>query len=339
MTHLITPWTEIAASYKGTILLGNGASMAACSKFGYGSLLGHAHTNGLLEHDVNSLFEFFGTKDFELILRLVWQATNVNKALKIRDDRTSQAYFNVRESLIKAVRAVHPEYADMEKHLPKMYHFLKCFDTVISLNYDLLVYWAITYGLNIYDGHKFKDCFLRDGKFDDSWQRMRKLYKETANTLVFYPHGNLSLCRNSVEIEAKIHASGANLLATILHTWCTGTRVPLFVSEGTMQQKITSIQGSHYLSTVYREVLTSQRSNLTIYGWALGEHDRHILNRMKDTGIKRVAVSVYGSSQAYCNYAYQVIKDELGPVEIDFFDCESPDCWITPKNTNQLVLK
>lgn len=328
MPYPISQWTQIAPNYQqGTILLGNGASMAVSPSFGYGSLLKHAKQTGLLADDVNRLFHFFGTSDFELILRLVWQASNVNKSLEIPDQRTHQAYLNVRECLIQAVRNVHPEYDLVSGLLPSMYQFLKGFDTVISLNYDLLVYWTMTYGLNVEDGHQFKDCF-RNGAFDDAWQRFRNRYREQTNTLVFYPHGNLALCRNVVEQELKIHNAGAGLLEAILQAWCSEQFVPLFVSEGTRQQKVSSIQNSYYLSTVYREVLTSQRFALTLFGWAIGEHDRHLLQRMRGTGIQRVAVSVFRGDQVYCNYAYHVIQDALGPVHIDFFDSESPSCWI-----------
>lgn len=329
MPYPISQWTQIAHYYyRGTILLGNGASIAVSSNFGYGSLLGHAQRSGLLADEVNRLFDFFGTSDFELILRLVWQASNVNRSLQIPDDRTHQAYLNVRECLIQAVRDVHPEYDVVSSQLPSMYQFLKEFDTVLSLNYDLLVYWTMTYGINIQDGHQFKDCFLGDGTFDDIWWRFRELYREQTNTLVFYPHGSLALCRTAVEQEYKIHSAGSGLLETILQAWRSEQVVPLFVSEGVMQQKVSAIQSSYYLSTVYREVLTSQRSTLTLYGWGIGEHDRHLLRRMRGTGIQRVAVSVFRGDQVYCNYAYQTIQDDLGPVFVDFFDSESPGCWV-----------
>ncbi|MCV5197627.1 DUF4917 family protein, partial [Klebsiella pneumoniae] len=35
-------------------------------------------------------------------------------------------------------------------------------------------------------------------------------------------------------------------------------------------------------------------------------------------------------NQVYCNHAYQVIQDDLGPVRVDFFDSESPGCWVHP---------
>ncbi|MEJ1165672.1 DUF4917 family protein [Variovorax sp. CCNWLW186] len=330
MPFPIEQWVQISRIYhQDTLLLANGASIAVSPSFSYGSLLDHAQQGGLLEEDVSLLFHFFETSDFELVLRLVWQASNVNKSLRIPDNRTHQAYLNVRECLIRAVRDVHPEYDPVSGRLPSMYEFLKGFDTVLSLNYDLLVYWTMTYGLNVQDGHLFKDCF-RNGMFDDNWQRFREPYRERTNTLVFYPHGNLALCRNAVEQESKIHRAGAGLLDAILEAWRSEQVVPLFVSEGTTQQKVSSIQNSYYLSTVYREVLASRRSTLTLYGWGLGKHDWHLLQRMRGTGIQRVAVSVFRGDQAYCNYAHQVIQDELGPVKVDFFDSESPGCWIQP---------
>jgi hypothetical protein len=179
------------------------------------------------------------------------------------------------------------------------------------------------------DLRRIKDCFII-GEFDDDWRRFRRTFRENVNTLVFYPHGSLALCRNNVEQEFKIHAAGGGLLEAIPQEWRSERFVPLFVSEGTMKQKVASIQNSYYLSTVYREVLTAPRQTLTLFGWGLGEHDRHLLKRMRGTGIQRVAVSVFQRNQPYCNMAYQSIQDDLGPVEVEFFDSESLGCWIHP---------
>ncbi|HGD7813720.1 TPA: DUF4917 family protein, partial [Escherichia coli] len=92
MPHAIMPWAQIAPNYhRNTILLGNGASIAVSPVLDYGSLLAYAHRAGLLTHDMNRLFQFFRTSDFEMILRLVWQASNVNRSLQIPDNRTHQA--------------------------------------------------------------------------------------------------------------------------------------------------------------------------------------------------------------------------------------------------------
>ncbi|MEW7314438.1 DUF4917 family protein [Buttiauxella gaviniae] len=329
MPFNIHPWSELAPRYDGTILLGNGASIAVSPRFAYGSLLEHVTQRESLEEDVRRLFDFFKTKDFELILRIVWQASNVNKSLEIEDARTHEAYLRIRECLIQAVRDVHPEHDEVDEQLPYIYAFLKRFKTVISLNYDLIVYWTMTYGLDINDQHRFKDCFLARGLFEQDWQRLRgMLGNEQSNTLVFYPHGSLILCRNRVEQEHKIHIRGSGLLESILERWQSEEVVPLFVSEGTYEQKVSSIQSSYYLSTVYREVLTEPRESLVILGWGMGEHDVHLLKRMARTRIQRVAVSVFRGDQAYCTRVNQLIRDNLGPhVLIEFFDSESPSCW------------
>lgn len=333
MPFEIMPWDAISQNYGNTILLGNGASMAVSPRFSYPSLLQRAADRGLLPRDAQQLFQFFGTQDFELILRVVWQAYNVNRSLGIHDQRTHVAYANVRDCLIQTVRDIHPEYHTVSDFLPNIYGFLRGFQTVISLNYDLVVYWTMTYGLGVPDRHTFKDCFV-GGTFSDDWQRFREpIYGDNSTTLVMHPHGHLALCRNRIEQESKIHArDSAGLLETILWHWQGEQVVPLFVSEGTWQQKVASIQNSYYLSTVYREVLTEPKDNLVIYGWGFGEQDLHLLQRMQGAGLRRVAVSVRRDDQVYCNRVFQTIQGILGwQIQVEFFDRESPGCWIHPR--------
>jgi hypothetical protein len=223
---------------------------------------------------------------------------------------------------------VHPEHDEVLDSLPKIYKYLKNFNTVVSLNYDLVLYWAIMHGLDIEDGHTFKDCFI-SGKFDSDWRRFRSpIGQEEKVSLVFYPHGNLVLCRNRVEEETKLLSKNAGLLESVLSAWKSEKYVPLFVSEGTKEQKVRSIQGSHYLSIVYREVLPAPKYNIAIYGWAIGEHDIHILNRLYDPLLTRVAVSVYGDDQAYCNRINQIILQHMkNDIDVVFFDSRSEGCW------------
>jgi hypothetical protein len=334
MRFAIKPWQAVSENYDCTVLLGNGASISISSSFSYGSLLQYAVKQRMLTDDVQRLFEFFETEDFELVLRIVWHASNVNRSLQIQDERTLAAYLSLRDCLIQTVREIHPEHGAVRVHLPNIHQFLKRFKTVISLNYDLVVYWAMTYGLDADRQHALKDCFVADGAFKDDWQRFRQpIRQERSTSLVFFAHGSLLLCRDLVEQERKIHDDGRGLLDAVLQRWKSGKAVPLFVSEGTSQQKVASIQNSYYLSTVYREVLRSRRDTLVVYGWSFAEQDIHLLKRMKDTGIKRVAISVFQEDQAYCNRVFQVIHDELGSqVEVDFFDSESPGSWIHPLN-------
>ncbi|MCR9663887.1 DUF4917 family protein [Vibrio sp. TRT 21S02] len=330
MSYEINNWSDLEGRYNHSILLGNGASISINRSFSYASLKEHAIEHGLLSEEVEKLFEHFETDDFELILRLVWQANKVNAALSIKDKATKKAYEHVRQCLIEAVRSIHPEYSEVEDDLDAIGSFLSRFKTVLSLNYDLTLYWVIMKSNRADDGHRFKDCFI-SGEFDEDWSRFRESLnrRDRRTTLVFYPHGNLALARNVVEEEVKLDSrSSIDLLRSILSKWETGNYIPLFVSEGVTTQKVRAIQNSHYLYTTYREVLPDLGKSLVIYGWGLGEHDVHIIERIKVSKVKRIAVSVYGNDQAYCRRVSEIILDTFGrDFEIDFFDSQSSGCW------------
>lgn len=331
MTYIISEWSDISGIYKNSsLLLGNGSSISVDPRFSYKSLVEHAKKNNFLNESIQQLFGFFKTNDFELILRLVWQAYNVNIALSIDDVKTRNAYINVRECLIETVRSIHPEYDEIAYQLPAIYNFIKEFRTIVSLNYDVILYWAMMYGRNKIDGHDLKDCFVHNN-FHINWRQLREprdIFSQQV-TLVFYPHGNLILARDNVETDCKILSNhGQDLLESILTNWQSGSFVPLFVSEGTSTQKIKSINSSVYLNTVYREVLINLGTSLVIYGWGLGEQDAHILNRLKQSWVRSVAVSVYNNDQAYCYRVAEQIHQILGEhVSVHFFNCNSQGCW------------
>ena len=130
----IEDWDDIRAQYnRSTLILGNGASIAVNRQFNYQSLLQHAFNNNLLNNErINRLFNFFETYDFELILRRIWQAHNVNQILRINNTDLSQVYEEIRNGLIATVRSIHPSYQEVEPFLNNIYNFIKQFDTIIS---------------------------------------------------------------------------------------------------------------------------------------------------------------------------------------------------------------
>lgn len=337
----IHQWVDIEKEFiGGTILLGNGASMAVCKKFGYEKLWKKAKGIGAFSSEiikwVDDICKEFVTWDFEYIMRLLWQASVINRFLDICDDKTSRVYSEVRGGLIKTVREVHPNFDDVSERMDAMCRFLRGFDTILSLNYDLLVYWCVIQEINLFkdnrsEGHVFKDCFS-DGVFDRDWRKFRTpISGQKSCSLVFYPHGNLALSRHMDGGEKKIHRNEDDLLDSILKEWEGGDGVPLFVSEGRSQQKISSIHSSNYLSTVYWEVLGERRSSLVIYGWGVAEQDHHLLERMKGSGIKKVAVSVHNGDQDYIFKVENTLRRYFGQeFELSFFDSNSPGCWIHP---------
>lgn len=334
MGFKIYKWNEIDKHYEGgSLLLGNGASMAVDKRFGYQSLIEHAEMKGLLPNDVFLLFDFFKTNDFELILRLVWQASNVNRSLGIPDEKTHGAYIRVRECLIDTVRSIHPQYVEISHNFMPIYDFLKKFRTVISLNYDLIVYWAIMYGNEIKDWHAVKDCF-NNQRFEQNWKRYRMPIRyDKSTTLVFYPHGNLILSRDNIESEFKLSNVDGCLLDSILKAWRSEQCVPLFVCEGESYQKIKAIESSNYLNVVYREVYKDVGRKLVVYGWGIGKQDEYILKKLASSEVESIAVSVYGNNQDYCRRVIHTIFENISmrKVRVEFFDSESQGCWNNPQ--------
>lgn len=342
MNYKIHNWQDISNDFSESILLGNGASIGIDSSFNYSSLKDHACSNGLLNQSVNSLFDYFETSNFELILRLVWQATKVNEALALTDNATTTAYDHIRTCLIKAVQEIHPPHNSIEDQIPAITNFLSPFKTILSLNYDLTLYWVMMYAneqvRKLSRGTEFKDCMIK-GRFRSDWQTLRGPLRGTKAALVFYPHGSLVLARHIAQqevklalTEVKLNASTPNdLLDYIKKSWLSGDYVPLFVSEGTSAQKVKAIENSHYLSIVYREVIPLIGKNLTIFGWGFGESDIHILKKLKESSVERIAVSVYQNDQSYCIRAAQMIRSHIGKdIKITFFDSESNGCWNKP---------
>lgn len=336
--YAIKDWAEIKDDYEnGNLIIGNGASVALHQKFRFDSLKEEAEKLRLFNEDISKLFIEFDTSDFELILRLVWHAKLVNKHLGIIDQKIDSAYENIKEALIKVVKEVHCEHSDIADQLPQLYQFTKQFRTVVSLNYDLILYWILMYGNRNEDGHRFKDCFQGSGLFRNNWQDLRNpIRKEKEVTLSLYQHGNLSIFRDAKNTETKVQRGDFEGLLEVITSQWEDNKIPLFVAEGTGTKKLESIKSSPYLSTIFYEVLPdliTQKANLVIYGWSLGEQESHLVKQIfKNKQSGKVAISIFQNNQEECHRIYRLIKNEkVAPnIEVEFFDSQSSGCWNNP---------
>ncbi|MBK6618929.1 MAG: DUF4917 family protein [Nitrosomonas sp.] len=329
----IDVWASLRDANWQTLLLGNGASIAIHNEFAYPTLHSVADAKGLLATTA-PIFAKLGTTDFEHVLLACWYAEHVNVALGTPSADISAAYAEVRTALIQAVHSVHPVHADVAADLQRAGTFASSFPTVVSLNYDLTLYWAMLL-FNAANGSWFKDAF-HHSEFQTDWGYLRRpLPPATGATLVFYPHGSLSVARDYIGDETKIAVAAGDLLETITHRWSSGHYVPVFVSEGTSKEKVASIRRSHYLTNVYEEVLPELGENLVVYGWSFDERDQHVLNAISANPPKRMAVSVFtgqpdGDQQAFCHQVLKAAGQSLPDTVLTFFDSRSPGCWNNP---------
>lgn len=331
-------WQDIQEVKFDSLIIGNGASIAVSSRFSYRELFQTVMALQIVDPDLKNVFDYLQTSDFELVLNRLWHSHHINIALGIEEEKTEKAYEQIRNALIAAVRENHADFVDVEAKLERMADFLKPFQKVISLNYDLVIYWAIMSGNAMAHGNWFKDCFY-NGNFLDDWERLRQPHGTLAgSTLVFYPHGNLLLATDIAGSESKLSVSqGAvdSLLENILTKWDQGNNLPLFVSEGQSEQKLKAIKRSSYLSKVYDQVLVDLGPTVMTLGWALSEQDQHIIRRIaKADTLRKIYVGIYGADRSESDIQDEYLRvktcinRENDNVEVECFDSGSAGCWI-----------
>ena len=186
----IFKWKDIEDKFTDKLLLGNGASRAVWDSFEYTSLYEEAKKVERIDPRLVNLFLNLGTNDFEYVLRLLSQTGRVNRILQIQDKDTLRLYTNLKMALIETIHKIHPKHEQVKSQLLVIAEFMKRFNTILSLNYDLLVYWTMMEAKDKY-GNWFKDGFIDEGRFDTDYESLREPFNADGATLVFYPHGNL----------------------------------------------------------------------------------------------------------------------------------------------------
>jgi hypothetical protein len=139
-----------------SLMIANGFSV---KYFKYANLLEKA---GLHEGSpLRRLFRALSTVDFEIVIRSLEDAALVERTYNKEKRATllaSEAN-KLRRALVHAVRWTHPEHKeDIAKEIPACIKFLSQFDTIFTLNYDLLLYWVLLEDTKSPSGNFRPDC-------------------------------------------------------------------------------------------------------------------------------------------------------------------------------------
>ncbi|WP_260963178.1 DUF4917 family protein [Pseudomonas citri] len=300
------------------LLVGNGASRAVWDDFGYDSLFENARTveEKPLGPSELSVFDALQTRSFEQVLGALKTTSRVNKALAVSSAAPRNRYYAIKEALINTVHAMHiPWRLVQPSTLAALNQELARYRTVFTTNYDLLHHWAIEQG-----NDTITDLFVgQDPSFDLS-------QVTTDKTRLLYLHGGLHLVRNQDGTARRLTSTEGTLLGNfaINNTLKTLDDVPLFVNEGTRQDKLKTIRSSDYLSFCYGQLL-EHGDNLCLFGHALGEQDGHIVDALRLAAPKVVAISIYPRSPAFIQHQkrhYAKLFQGL-EMQLRFFDAKS----------------
>lgn len=312
---------EVSPAAKTNLLLGNGFSIGIRDSFRYDSLKEVATAKRLLTDDLAALFKRLRTTDFEVLLQRLHEASVVNSALGIDHGTPLERYTSLRRALIETVKLVHPSYGEIRSEwLTETATILREFRSVFTTNYDLLLYWIA--GAAEFRG--FTDFFWSEApnlEFDqfntEPWGNRTEL---------IYLHGALFLVQVDSRV-CKLRRSVADNLLDKLDAQMEKGELPLFVSEGTHDQKINAIRRNPYLTFALQK-LRLARTGITIFGQSLARPDSHLVTALNDnSSFHAIAVSLHrgDKTEERLLEQAQIIEKRLGQFKrrggaLEFFD-------------------
>lgn len=322
-TDRLENWNDIKSrcNWDG-LLIGNGASCNIWEHFRYPSLYQVATENigQPLSRAARNIFNAMKTSNFEIVLASLTTTEVVCQACNENHQFIAQHYADIQRALIDAVHHVHLAFSNLPPViLGKIRSALMPYRSIYSTNYDLLLYWAIMYE----NPPSHKDYFwsLHDSRSFDITNT--EIFGESRSRVLFL-HGALHLVRNTFNGCTKKRVSDDGALLSQFGRNLASDDLPLFITEGTAEDKLAAIRRSDYLSFAY-EQFANHRSNLVIFGHSLGESDQHLIDAMKSWRNYTIAISMRPNS----NDPLQVIERKvalrrlLPDAQILFFDAET----------------
>ena len=292
----LSSWQDIKHHFQdGGILLGNGFSQSVWKRFGYSSIYETACLPEKIAHPISAkdkkIFSSANTSNFERVLSYL---SITSRTTDIFDGNTSpfeESYERIKTALCEAIQSVHvPRELMTADALIAIRQELRNYRHVYSTNYDLLPYWSIMSEQS--DGQDFKDFF---------WQRSESralvfdmtntsIWKKSA-TRIYYLHGALHLYRDpwTGRTHKIVNGDEGNLLDKV--------DLPLFISEGSAEDKQRAIRESDYLAFAYQSFLQHQ-GPLVIFGHSLDDSDEHLVQAISRQSPNKIAISIRGTNSS-----------------------------------------
>ncbi|WP_424140477.1 DUF4917 family protein [Roseomonas chloroacetimidivorans] len=320
---------------KRKLLLGNGFSIAwRAEAFTYRSLLEAADLARLPR--AKAVFDALGTSDFEEVIRALLSAARIAPAFgpagalmagEMREDAEA-----LKSILVEAIASRHPgrPQAVGDAAFTACRAFLRNFDCYYTLNYDLLLYWALMH--DEADGAVLprKDGFANpEGEAGTEYVVWEGGDKQDVHFL----HGALHLLDAGAELQKRTWSRTSVPLMDQIREALDKERYPLFVAEGESRQKLARVQHHGYLSRALRS-FGSIAGDLFIYGHSLAPNDEHVLRKVERGKVKRLFISLYGDPASPANARIVRRAMEMSerrgtrrPLEVQFYDAASARIW------------
>ncbi len=276
------------------VLLGNGFSIDWNSSiFKYDALVDQADFSSL-SVDAKELFALLNTKDFEAVIEALRRASSLASFYATSEPDLSKRFTEDAEKL-KGILAstIAKNHPDQPNEISKSEYeycrrFIANFSGIYTLNYDLLLYWAL---MHKEGGEDIKcDDGFRNSE-DDSADYVIWDNGDSHSQNLHFLHGAIHLFDAGTELQKFTWTkTGIRLIDQVRSALDEGL-FPLFVSEGSSDEKLTRINHSGYLHKAKRS-FSGISGSLFIHGHSLTDNDDHIISMIPDTKINKLFISM-----------------------------------------------
>jgi Domain of unknown function (DUF4917) len=322
---------------KKHVLLGNGFSRACRNDiFAYEALFDRADFTGIPL--AQAAFQALNTTDFEVVMSALRMAAAlvVLYAPTLPDlagalVRDADA---LRDVLAAAIAQNHPERPTdiADEQYAACRRFLNNFNSAYTLNYDLLLYWAIMHRDDNVPLTVGDDGFRTPDDGDAEYVTWE--VEKTDGQDVFYLHGALHIYDAGSELKKFTWINTGIRLIEQVRTALGQNLYPLIVAEGSSPRKMARIQHSNYLGRGYRS-FSKITGSLYVYGFAMSQNDEHWLRLIDhNQKLRKLFVGIYGDPTSAANQELIARCALLGStrsirnrLETIFFDASSAHVW------------
>jgi hypothetical protein len=322
------------------LLLGNGFSIA-CRKdiFRYDALFEQADFSKLAS-SARDAFTALDTTDFERVIKALrdsatlaeYYGSSSKQAQSMRKDANA-----LKELLVQTIARSHPEFpaAIGDQEYAACQAFLSHFNTTYTFNYDLLLYWTHMHqeseaGIKSDDGFRTSQDDIDDGIESDYvvWEP-----GQSHEQNMWFLHGALHVFDSGTEVQKYTwRRTGIRLIEQVRNA-LSKDFFPLFVAEGTSDEKLERIRHSDYLAKAFRSFQEIQHC-LFIYGHSLAANDEHYLRLIERGKLSHLFVGLFGDPKTGSNrriitraQAMQTARSKQRPLKVDFYDSATAKVW------------
>lgn len=322
------------------LLLGNGFSIACRPNiFVYSKLFEQADFSSL-SASAKDAFDALGTTDFERVIRALNDAARLCEkygVLRLKIDQMRQDSLKLKELLVQTIAKSHPERPTdiTDQEYENCQTFLANFKSIYTLNYDLLLYWTQMH-------HEDSSARTSDDGFRTSQSDIESGHEsqyvvwepgQSHGQNTWFLHGALHVFDSGIEIQKYTwNRTGVRLIEQTREA-LDRNLFPLFVAEGTSEEKLERIRHSDYLAKGYRSFQGIQYC-LFIHGHSLAPNDEHFLKLIERGKLQHIFVGLHGDPDSTGNKqiirrAQQLSDNRSGkrPLAVDFYDSATANVW------------